>query len=50
MYLSHYIFCIILTPFLSTDGYAFSQEEHGVIGQSEVIRAYDTTQPKPGGM
>ncbi|XP_066951686.1 probable phospholipid-transporting ATPase IA isoform X4 [Macrobrachium rosenbergii] len=31
-------------------GFAFSQEEHGVIGQSEVIRAYDTTQPKPGGM
>ncbi|XP_071524066.1 probable phospholipid-transporting ATPase IA [Panulirus ornatus] len=31
-------------------GYAFSQEEHGVIGQSEVIRAYDTTQPKPGGI
>ncbi|XP_069948303.1 probable phospholipid-transporting ATPase IA isoform X8 [Cherax quadricarinatus] len=31
-------------------GYAFSQEEHGVMGQSEVIRAYDTTQPKPGGM
>ncbi|KAK7081356.1 Phospholipid-transporting ATPase IA, partial [Halocaridina rubra] len=29
-------------------GFAFSQEEHGVIGQSEVIRAYDTTQPKPG--
>ncbi|XP_033111210.1 phospholipid-transporting ATPase IB-like [Anneissia japonica] len=24
-------------------GYAFSQEEHGVITQSEVIRAYDTT-------
>lgn len=32
------------------DGFAFSQEEHGVMGQSEVIRAYDTTQPKPGGM
>ncbi|XP_047480073.1 probable phospholipid-transporting ATPase IA isoform X2 [Penaeus chinensis] len=31
-------------------GFAFSQEEHGVMGQSEVIRAYDTTQPKPGGM
>ncbi|XP_076039881.1 ATPase phospholipid transporting 8A1 isoform X2 [Oratosquilla oratoria] len=31
-------------------GFAFSQEEHGVVRQSEVIRAYDTTQPKPGGM
>ncbi|KAL7633000.1 UNVERIFIED_CONTAM: hypothetical protein RMT77_016710 [Armadillidium vulgare] len=31
-------------------GFAFSQEEHGVMRQSEVIRAYDTTRPKPGGM
>ncbi|CAL4102227.1 unnamed protein product, partial [Meganyctiphanes norvegica] len=30
-------------------GYAFSQEEHGVMGQGEIIRQYDTTQPKPGG-
>lgn len=36
--------------FIPPDGFAFSQEEHGVMGQSEVIRAYDTTQPKPGGM
>ncbi|XP_041359163.1 probable phospholipid-transporting ATPase IA isoform X2 [Gigantopelta aegis] len=31
-------------------GYAFSQEEHGVVGQSEVIRAYDTTKEKPEGL
>ena len=31
-------------------GFAFSQEEHGAMCQSDVIRAYDTTQPKPGGM
>lgn len=29
------------------DGYAFSQEEGGAVTQAEVIRAYDTTQPKP---
>ncbi|CAG0894831.1 unnamed protein product [Cyprideis torosa] len=29
-------------------GYAFSQEEHGAVSQSEVIRAYDTSIPKPG--
>jgi len=30
-------------------GYAFSQEEGGVISQSQVIRAYDTNLPKPDG-
>lgn len=30
-------------------GYAFSQEEHGVVPQSQVIRAYDTTKAKPSG-
>ncbi|XP_059479634.1 probable phospholipid-transporting ATPase IA isoform X2 [Neocloeon triangulifer] len=31
-------------------GYAFSQEEHGAVTQSEVIRAYNTNLPKPEGM
>jgi len=31
-------------------GYAFSQEEGGVVPQASVIRAYDTTRPKPTGM
>lgn len=31
-------------------GYAFSQEEHGVVLQSELIRAYDTTVEKPEGL
>ncbi|KAK7870454.1 hypothetical protein R5R35_000733 [Gryllus longicercus] len=31
-------------------GYAFSQEEGGAVRQSEVIRAYNTNLPKPGGM
>jgi hypothetical protein len=33
-----------------TDGFAFSQEEGGAVTQSEVIRAYNTNLPKPGGM
>ena len=28
---------------LILDGFAFSQEEHGVVSQSEVIRAYNTS-------
>ncbi len=32
------------------DGYAFSQEEHGVVTQSQLIRSYDTNIPKPEGM
>lgn len=32
------------------DGFAFSQEEGGTITQTDVIRAYDTNLPKPGGM
>uniref|UniRef100_A0A7N4PN90 Phospholipid-transporting ATPase n=1 Tax=Sarcophilus harrisii TaxID=9305 RepID=A0A7N4PN90_SARHA len=28
------------------DGYAFSQEEHGVVSQSEVVRSYDTTKQR----
>lgn len=31
-------------------GYAFSQEEHGVIAQAELIRVYDTTKSKPEGL
>ncbi|CAB1337476.1 unnamed protein product, partial [Coregonus sp. 'balchen'] len=27
-------------------GYAFSQDENGVVSQSEVIRAYDTTKQR----
>lgn len=30
-------------------GYAFSQEEHGVVPQSQLIRVYDTTKAKPSG-
>uniref|UniRef100_A0A674K7K4 Phospholipid-transporting ATPase n=1 Tax=Terrapene triunguis TaxID=2587831 RepID=A0A674K7K4_9SAUR len=33
--------------FLSADGYAFSQDENGIVSQSEVIRAYDTTKQRP---
>uniref|UniRef100_A0A8C3AV43 Phospholipid-transporting ATPase n=1 Tax=Cyclopterus lumpus TaxID=8103 RepID=A0A8C3AV43_CYCLU len=28
-------------------GYAFSQEEHGVVSQSQVVRSYDTTRERP---
>jgi len=31
-------------------GYAFSQEEDGVVEQSDLIRVYDTTQEKPSGL
>ncbi|KAK3912291.1 putative phospholipid-transporting ATPase IA [Frankliniella fusca] len=38
-------------PALSNkDGFAFSQEEGGAVAQSDVIRAYNTNLPKPGGM
>ncbi|XP_053164052.1 phospholipid-transporting ATPase IB isoform X3 [Hemicordylus capensis] len=29
-------------------GYAFSQEEHGVVSQSQVVRSYDTTKQRSG--
>ena len=29
-----------------SDGYAFSQEEHGAVTQEEIVRAYDTTKQK----
>uniref|UniRef100_A0A452UPP0 Phospholipid-transporting ATPase n=1 Tax=Ursus maritimus TaxID=29073 RepID=A0A452UPP0_URSMA len=32
--------------FLVSDGYAFSQEEHGAVTQEEIVRAYDTTKKK----
>lgn len=35
---------------LQPRGFAFSQEEHGVVPQSELIRHYDTTQEKPAGL
>ncbi|XP_061095635.1 phospholipid-transporting ATPase IB isoform X1 [Conger conger] len=28
-------------------GYAFSQEEHGAVSQSQVVRSYDTTRQRP---
>lgn len=37
-----FLFC-----FISADGYAFSQDENGIVSQSEVIRAYDTTKQRP---
>ncbi|KAF7281233.1 hypothetical protein GWI33_005022 [Rhynchophorus ferrugineus] len=33
-----------------THGFAFSQEEGGVVSQTDVIRAYNTNIPKPDGM
>jgi hypothetical protein len=39
-----------LSSYNFTDGFAFSQEEGGAVTQSEVIRAYNTNLPKPGGM
>ena len=35
---------------LQPHGFAFSQEEHGAVLQSDLIRAYDTTQQKPAGL
>jgi hypothetical protein len=32
-----------------TDGYAFSIEENGAVAQTDLIRAYNTTEPKPSG-
>uniref|UniRef100_A0A8D0CE00 Phospholipid-transporting ATPase n=1 Tax=Salvator merianae TaxID=96440 RepID=A0A8D0CE00_SALMN len=34
--------------FAFSDGYAFSQEEHGVVSQSQVVRSYDTTKQRAG--
>jgi hypothetical protein len=31
-------------------GYAFSQEEKGVVSQEQLIRSYDTTKSKPSGV
>lgn len=40
-------FCNVeLILFRLADGYAFSQDENGVVSQSEVIRAYDTTKQR----
>uniref|UniRef100_A0A8C7DQC8 Phospholipid-transporting ATPase n=1 Tax=Oncorhynchus kisutch TaxID=8019 RepID=A0A8C7DQC8_ONCKI len=33
--------------YISLDGYAFSQEEHGVVSQSQVCRSYNTTRQRP---
>ncbi|XP_021352123.1 probable phospholipid-transporting ATPase IA isoform X2 [Mizuhopecten yessoensis] len=33
-----------------SDGYAFSQEEHGVLTQAELIRVYDSNKDKPEGL
>lgn len=37
----------MFTSCSSADGYAFSQEEHGVVSQSQVVRSYDTTRQRP---
>uniref|UniRef100_A0A8C6Q1U2 Phospholipid-transporting ATPase n=1 Tax=Nothobranchius furzeri TaxID=105023 RepID=A0A8C6Q1U2_NOTFU len=34
---------VLVSFCISADGYAFSQEEHGVVSQSQVVRSYDTT-------
>ncbi|CAC5421630.1 DRS2 [Mytilus coruscus] len=39
-----------VTVQLIRDGYAFSQEEHGVMGQAELIRYYDSSKEKPEGL
>ena len=44
-----YFLCTNLFFFI-IDGFAFSQEEGGAVAQSDVIRAYNTNIPKPGGM
>ncbi|CAH8518317.1 unnamed protein product [Heterobilharzia americana] len=36
-------------PRQTDHGYAFSQEEHGAVSQSQLIRAYDSTRMKPEG-
>uniref|UniRef100_A0A8C6PYJ7 Phospholipid-transporting ATPase n=1 Tax=Nothobranchius furzeri TaxID=105023 RepID=A0A8C6PYJ7_NOTFU len=38
---------ISIAHFIHRDGYAFSQEEHGVVSQSQVVRSYDTTRQRP---
>lgn len=35
---------------VAIDGFAFSQEEGATVTQTDIIRAYDTTQPKPDGV
>uniref|UniRef100_A0A3Q3FTF0 Phospholipid-transporting ATPase n=1 Tax=Labrus bergylta TaxID=56723 RepID=A0A3Q3FTF0_9LABR len=35
------------SPASTSNGYAFSQEEHGVVSQSQVVRSYDTTRQRP---
>ncbi|CAH8514402.1 unnamed protein product [Schistosoma mattheei] len=39
----------ITGPRQTDHGYAFSQEEHGAVSQSQLIRAYDSTRRKPDG-
>ncbi|XP_043604828.1 probable phospholipid-transporting ATPase IA isoform X2 [Bombus pyrosoma] len=41
---------LLLHMLRDADGFAFSQEEGGSVTQTDVIRAYDTNLPKPGGM
>lgn len=41
---------LLLHMLRDADGFAFSQEEGGSVSQTDVIRAYDTNLPKPGGM
>uniref|UniRef100_A0A8D0BYH3 Phospholipid-transporting ATPase n=1 Tax=Salvator merianae TaxID=96440 RepID=A0A8D0BYH3_SALMN len=46
---SHACNCLPLSfLFAFSDGYAFSQEEHGVVSQSQVVRSYDTTKQRAG--
>ncbi|KAL5012928.1 hypothetical protein ScPMuIL_011479 [Solemya velum] len=41
---------ILILFSLIVDGYAFSQEEHGVVPQADLIRAYDSRKEKPEGL
>ena len=40
---------IFLILYLFADGFAFSQEEHGAVDQTEIVRNADSTRPKPSG-
>uniref|UniRef100_A0A7N6F634 Phospholipid-transporting ATPase n=1 Tax=Anabas testudineus TaxID=64144 RepID=A0A7N6F634_ANATE len=46
---NHWISHRFVVGFFSVNlyGYAFSQEEHGVVSQSQVVRSYDTTRQRP---
>ena len=44
------LFSYFSSLFTTLGGFAFSQEEHGAVSQSDVVRAYDSTKSKPEGL